>query len=108
MFLMYKMNHLAKVVETQSPGSDFEYRPKRPRTVCKLWVDLKNAKQTTQTTAETQTVLYSHVAFSRYQPGITEEHELHIGTQVFGIDAVINVDERGEFLELHLVSQAND
>ena len=105
---MHRMNKLAIVLERETINSDFNYEPARSKVVGKIWIDLKNAKQTTAQKADTTQIVYSHVAFARYQKQITENHELKIGNDFYGIVALINVDERSEFLELHLIKEIGD
>ncbi len=101
-----KMRHRVDIQSLTETTDDQGGFTKAWATDATVWAEIVPMKGYERFQAQqTQTPL-THKVTMRYRTGVTTAHRLLYGSRVFGIKEVINVDERGSFLELKCIEQA--
>ncbi|MBN8531725.1 MAG: phage head closure protein [Alphaproteobacteria bacterium] len=68
--------------------------------VATVWAEVTPLTGTESVVAAKLQSGVSHRVVVRYRSGVTARHRLSFGGRVFAVQAVFDVEERGEFLEL--------
>lgn len=69
-------------------------------TVATVWAEVKPLKGREQLHGQQLEGRVTHRIIMRYRAGVTAANRLLFGTRAFNIRSVVNVDERGRWLEI--------